>query len=68
MPANCSRPGRRDESRLCRIKPGMRDHDVVGVAVEAVFNGGGEQGIYLCSSNPSDAAPGTVVPIGGTIH
>jgi Xaa-Pro aminopeptidase len=54
------------KTTFAAIKPGMRDQDVAGVAIEAVFNGGGEQGIYLCSSNPSDAEPGTVVPISST--
>lgn len=43
------------------IKPGMRERDVAAVAEHAIHAGGGEQGIYLCSSVPGDGAPGQAV-------
>jgi len=43
------------------IKPGMRESDVAAAAEEAVHNGGGEQGIYLCSSLPGAGTPGQAV-------
>src|ERR1035437_4142289 len=35
------------------IKPGMREAQVAAIAQHAVHDGGGEHGIYLCSSTPA---------------
>jgi Xaa-Pro aminopeptidase len=34
------------------VKPGMRESQIAAVAQHAVHDGGGEHGIYLCSSTP----------------
>ena len=34
------------------VKPGMRESQIAAVAEQAINSGGGEQGIYLCSSTP----------------
>ena len=49
------------QAAFAAIKPGMREFDVAAVAEHAVHNGGGEQGIYLCSSMPGAGAPGQAV-------
>ena len=40
------------KAAFAAIKPGMREAEVAAVAEHAVNAGGGEQGIYLCSSTP----------------
>lgn len=36
------------------IRPGMREYQVAAIAEEAIHAGGGEHGIYLCSSTPGN--------------
>jgi Xaa-Pro aminopeptidase len=40
------------KAAFAAIKPGMREYEIAAVAEHAVHAGGGEQGIYLCSSTP----------------
>jgi Xaa-Pro aminopeptidase len=49
------------EAAFAAIRPGMRESEVAAVAEHAVHDGGGEQGIYLCSSMPGKVAPGQAV-------
>ena len=49
------------EAAFAAIRPGMRELEVAAVAEHAVHGGGGEQGIYLCSSMPGKATPGQAV-------
>ncbi len=36
------------------VRPGLRESQVAAIAEQAVNSGGGEQGIYLCSSTPGN--------------
>ena len=49
------------EAAFAAIRPGMRESEVAAVAEHAVHSGGGEQGIYLCSSMPGKVTPGQAV-------
>jgi Xaa-Pro aminopeptidase len=40
------------KAAFAAVKPGMRESAIAAVAEHAVNAGGGEQGIYLCSSTP----------------
>ena len=40
------------KAAFAAIKPGLREYEITAVAEHAVHDGGGEQGIYLCSSTP----------------
>jgi len=40
------------KAAFAAVKPGMREYEIAAVAEHAVHDGGGEQGIYLCSSTP----------------
>lgn len=46
------------EAAFAAIKPGMREYEVAAVAEHAIHAGGGEQGIYLCSSTPGAGSSG----------
>jgi len=49
------------EATFAAIRPGMRELEVAAIAEHAVHAGGGEQGIYLCSSMPGEGVPGQAV-------
>jgi Xaa-Pro aminopeptidase len=49
------------EATFAAIRPGMRELEVAAIAEHAVHAGGGEQGIYLCSSMPGTGTPGQAV-------
>lgn len=49
------------EAAFAAIKPGLRERDIAAVAEHAIHGGGGEQGIYLCSSLPGAGTPGQAV-------
>lgn len=49
------------EAAFAAIRPGMRESAVAAVAEHAIHAGGGEQGIYLCSSQPGNGPPGQAV-------
>lgn len=40
------------KTAFAAVKPGMRESQVAAIAEQAINSGGGEQGIYLCSSTP----------------
>ena len=40
------------KAAFAAVEPGKREYEIAAVAEHAVLDGGGEQGIYLCSSTP----------------
>lgn len=49
------------EAAFAAIRPGMREYEVAAVAEHAIHAGGGEHGIYLCSSTPGNDPSATAV-------